>query len=90
MDSAHLVGHRTDAADACSNVWSLSKIASAQERFKKARWLKDFQLHVDNFALLDLDPHGALAFDPREVIDFNGARLTHELRFLCGRRRRMH
>jgi hypothetical protein len=69
VGSAHLVSDRTDPANPCGNVRRLGKTPSTQECFEKARRLKDFQFHVHHIALLDLDPHRALAFDTREVID---------------------
>jgi len=55
MTGAHLVRHRADAADARRDVDRLVEVASLQEGFEEARWLEDAQLHVDQFAFVDLD-----------------------------------
>src|SRR6516225_9589191 len=88
VDSAHLVGDWTDSADARGDIWRFGKVASAEKCFEEAGRLKNFKFNASDFAFFDLYPHRALAFDTREVIDFNGTRLIHEPRFPCGRRRR--
>jgi hypothetical protein len=41
MDRAHLIGDRTDAANAGSNIGRLGKVAATQQHFEQARWFED-------------------------------------------------
>src|ERR1051326_1544394 len=73
MNRSHLIGDRTDTADARGDVRRFSEMPSMQERFKQSRRLENLELHIFHFAGLDLDQQRAFAFDPRHVVDLDGA-----------------
>src|SRR5262245_24611039 len=77
MTRAHLVGDRADTADARGDIWRLRKFSTAQERFEKTRRLENLQFHIDHLAAPDGDKHGALALNPGEVVNCDGAGLAH-------------
>ena len=72
MDSAHLVSHRTDPADARGNVGHFLEMAPAQESFKKAGRLEDVQLDVAQFPALGANIEATFTFHPCEVFNLNG------------------
>ena len=70
MDSAHLVSHRADPANAGGDVRHFLEVAPAQKGLKEAGWLEDVQLDVTQFATFGADIEAPFAFHPREVLDF--------------------
>ena len=54
MAGAHLIGDRTDAADAGGDVGRLMEFAAPQKRLEEARRLEDLQLDVRHLLALDL------------------------------------
>ena len=77
MTRAHLVGDRADTADARGDIWRLREFSTSQERLEKTGRLEDLQFHVDHLAVLDAHKHRALALDPGQVVNFDGAGLAH-------------
>jgi hypothetical protein len=74
VHSAHLVGDRTDAADARGDVGRFHEGTAAQECLEEARRFEDAQLHVAHSAVLEGDLDAPLAFHTRQVVDVD--RLT--------------
>ncbi len=60
----HLIRNGADPADAGGDVRGFGEVASPQEALEEARWLVDVQLHIDQLAVADVDPHRSFAFDP--------------------------
>ncbi len=73
LRGAHHVGDGADAADARGNIGGLAEHASAQQRLEKARRLDDAEFDVLDLAALDPNVERALALDPGERIDLDGA-----------------
>lgn len=69
LDCAHLIGHRTNAADAGGDVRRVGVGAPAQQRLEKPRRLVDAELGLLHRAVADDDMERALAFDARKRID---------------------
>ena len=67
VDRAHLVGHRTDAADARHHVDDLVGRAANDERLEVARGLEDPQARLHNLAVPDPQAQGAFALDARQL-----------------------
>ena len=86
MRRAHLVGHRTDPADARRDVGRLQVVAPLQERFEKPGRLVDLESDVRDLPGADVDVHRALALDARERLDADLPCLLnrHGLRFPFG------
>ena len=72
VDGAHLIRDRADAADARGEVGGLARVASAQERFKEARGLEDFEAEVEQIAVAHAEVEGALPFGTGQVVDLDG------------------
>jgi hypothetical protein len=90
VDRTHLVGHRTDPADAGRNVGGLLIAASLEEGLEKAGGLEDFEFYVGYFVIVHRDVERSLSLHPGEVIDFDGSFLTHVSGSPLRRRRRRH
>jgi hypothetical protein len=76
VDGAHLVGDRTDPADARGDVGRLGERTPAQEGFEEARRLEQLQLDVGDLVELELDEERSFALDPGEVVDLDGSPLA--------------
>ena len=74
MHGAHLIGDRTDAANARDDVRCFSVAAPAQQRFEEARRLENVELRRGDAAVADLEIERPFALDSREQVDAN--RLT--------------
>jgi len=66
---AHLVGHRTDTADASRDVGWLGERTTAQERLEEARWFEDAQPDIAHLTIVDLDDEATLALHASECCD---------------------
>ena len=71
MDGAHLIGDRTDAANARSNIRRFFAASPAKKSFKEARWFEDLELHIHHRVAPDLHVEPALAFHTRQVVNAN-------------------
>ena len=90
VDRAHLVGDRTDAADARGDVRGFLERAAAEEGLEEAGGLEYLQTNLLHPVAFDPDVERALAFDPRQVVDLDRAGLTHGPRSPCGTVPRWH
>ena len=75
MRGAHLIGHRTDAADTRRDIRGLGEVAAPQKGFEKSRRLKDLELDIDELIPPDLHHQRALAFHPGEHVDADRLRV---------------
>ena len=66
---AHLVGHRTDPADAGGDVRRLGEVPAHQQRLEVPGRLEDLEGHVGHRAVAHLDPQRPLALDPSQPFD---------------------
>jgi hypothetical protein len=81
VDGAHLVGDRTDPADARGDVRRLGERAPAQEGLEEARGLEQLQLDVGDLVVLELDEERPFALDPGEIVDLDGSPLARTAPF---------
>ena len=90
MDRAHLIGDRTDAADARGDIRGLLERAAAEEGLEEAGRLEYLKTNLLHAVAFDPDVERALAFDPRQVVDLDRAGLTHGPRSPSGTPPRSH
>src|ERR1017187_348795 len=69
MDRAHLIGDRTDAADARHDVRRFSVAAAAQKRFEESRRLKNIELRRADPTIADMQIERAFTLDARKIVD---------------------
>ncbi len=70
---AHLVGHRTDAADAGGDIRGLNELAASQEGLEKPGRLEDLQTDLGHPAVFNADIQAAFALHPGQKIYLDGS-----------------
>ena len=88
MYAAHLIGDRTDPADAGDDVEHLTKAATAQQCLEEAWRLEDAESNRIDRARCEMQFERALAFDARDVVDLDRS-TRHGPRSPCGMPRRL-
>ena len=69
VDRAHLVRHRTDAADAGRDVGRFARVTAAQQRVEEARRLEEHETQLGDLVALDGQMERAATLDPWKPVD---------------------
>ena len=78
VHGAHLVSHRTNAADPRRDVGHVLQGTAAKKRLEQAGRFVDVQAHVFDGAVAQLQLQGALAFYSSECFDADCPPLVHD------------
>ena len=88
MYAAHLIGNRTNPADASDDVEHLTKAATAQQCLEEPWRLEDAQSNRIDRPVTDMQFERAFPFDACDVVDLDRS-IRHGPRSPCGMPRRL-
>jgi hypothetical protein len=81
---AHLIGHRTDAADTRDDIGHLVEVAPFQHLFEQARRLEDAQLQINDCSIANRQVERPFTFDTGQQwhVDGHLAPFAHDCSFM--------